>query len=320
MPGTHRFLCAPLGALARAMNERATTLPDFDELLSILVAADRKLDAQTHALQQTLRETQERLTETEQARAVAARERDEAQTVASEVAALKELVAAREEAQRAQHALVRQLKEDNEKLRESYSAAVRRAGDARALVNLAERGAPEESRRDRRISVVVGGNRKDMRFSDAELVYVFRENERLQKAGSDLVVQVEQQKNAHQKLRDTIAELMTQLQDNAKEREAHDEESSKKMDTLKKQLTMAQSESAQKDLQATTLQRELNKVLAEYQAVSVAHSYSNAELSRLRVTTRANKKADREKAGGGISGAVLGGVENLLHHRRAGTR
>lgn len=346
MESATRFSLAPLAAFARAMSSHAGgAIPDFDDLLATLMSADRELDAQTQQLEQALQETEERLEMSERARIIAERERDDTQAAASEVAALKELVVAREDAQRAQDALVRQLKEDNEKLRKSYVAAVRRAEDARTAVQLADysssnlapasafaavaaspakgssrssaktaTGTPR-STRDRRVSVIVGGNRKDMRFSDAELVHVFQENERLERAGSKLIARVEQQKDAHEKLRDTIAELMTQLQDGAKEREAQDELAHKKIAALQRELSITQTESTKKDVQTSYLQRQLNKVLAEYEAVSVAHSYSNAELSRLRITTRANKKGDRER-GGGISGAVLGGVENLLHHRK----
>ncbi len=230
---------------------------------------------------------------------------------------MKKLVAARENAHRAQESLVKQLKADNEKLRQSYAAAVRRAGDAAAIVSLADNEKTLNSNKDRRVSVLVGGCRKDMRFSDAELVHVFEENERLDVAGRQLIAQLAQQKDAHEKLRDTVAELMTQLQEGTREREQRDAEALKSMAALKRELCAANAESAKKDVVTSNLQRQLNKVQAEFHAISVAHSYSNAELSKLRVTTRANKKTDRDRhVPGGFSGAVLGGVENLLHHRR----
>lgn len=316
---SHRFSMAPLAALAREMSTpHGKPAPNFDELLATLFAADRQLDEETNQLRRSLEAARSQLAVAEKARAVAERERDEAHALNAEAHGLQQLVEARENAHDAQGRLVRQLKEDNHKLRDSYEAAMRRAGDSPAFRALANAEAAEAGRGgDRRVSVTVGGSRRDMRFSDAELVHVFKENERLEQAGQTLIAQVEMQKDAHEKLRDTVSELMAQLQDASVERETRDQETRTEVAALKRQLAKVNAECAQKDVAGSNLQRQLNKVQAEFHAISVAHSYSSAELSKLRVAVRANKKTDRERyVNGGFSGAVLGGVENLLHHRR----
>lgn len=315
---TQRFSIAPLAELARAISTRDA--PNFDQLLATLQKADRELDGETRALRRNLATTRRELVTANEAREKAEKERDDALSNAEQVNSLKELVTAREAAYNAQLVLVKQLQKDNAMLKASYEAARRRAEDAHAVRGLAQHIDDDSAFQDadeRVVSVSVKGAAKNMRFSNAELVQVFQENERLQRAGSDLITTVAHQKDAHERLRCTVTQLMTQLEVGAKERDKRENEWKQKVQALEKDLLKLNEHQGNKDAQINKLQRQLNKVLAEYQAVSVAHSYSNAELSKLRVHTRA-KKADRYDRSnqGGFATSVLGGVENLLHHRR----
>lgn len=98
------------------------------------------------------------------------------------------------------------------------------------------------------------------------------------------------QQDAHAKLRATVQELteeLTRIDPNALadvarlRREAG--ETQVKMDILDETVK-------QKDEEIQSLKRQLTKVVAEYDAVSVAHSYSNAELSKIRANDRRREK------------------------------
>lgn len=275
-------------------------VPDIPALLASIEKADRDLAVQTTALKNQLSQAENRARNAElrHAKLVA-----ELESTAKEVTALKELVNAREDAHRAQDKLVQQLKLDNASLRQSYMAAAARSArddpDNEYTVNR------------RHVSVTIGGNRRDMSFSDAELAKLFVENQRLENVGVELVKQVETQKTAHHNLTTTVNELMTQLQEENKEKEQR-EITLKSMRNVIKSL---ESSCGMKDGKLAELQRALNKLQAEYNAVSVAHSYSNAELVKLKMKIgKKNELVARDPRG--RTGGVLGGVENLLHRRK----
>ena len=295
MQVTERLSFAPLVAIAREMSSRENT-SDISTLLATLEAADRELARETTTLKTNLRNAENRAKVAESRHANLLRELE---ATAKEVSALKELVSARELAHRAQDKLVVQLKQDNLALRKSYEAAVNRTQSEFTL-------------NERRISVTVNGNTRNMSFSDKELADMFVENERLENVGKHLVKQVETQKIAHLKLRNTVAELMTQLEDGAKENDANVNQ----VQNLKVMVGRLEKCCVEKEEKAEELQRKLNKLQAEYQAVSAANSYNNAELVKMKIKFGSGKRNDpgaRSRSGGG----VLGGVENLLHRRNA---
>ncbi len=290
MDVSDRISFAPLVALAREMSRREQ-IQDVPALLATLEAADRELARETASLRNQLHNAE--------SRAVAAETRHtnlvrELEATAKEISALKELVGAREAAHRAQDKLVAQLKHDNATLRQSYAAAVGRMEEPYV-------------RTERRISVTVGGNRRDMQFSDKELADMFVENERLERVGKELVRQVETQKVAHRKLRDTVSELMTQLEQGGKERERREGE----VKNLEVIVGRLEKNCAEKDERVDELQRKLNKLQAEYEAVNAANTYNNAEVVKLKMKLGAKRNEGRQRNAGG----VLGGVENLLHRR-----
>ncbi|PXF45180.1 hypothetical protein BWQ96_05081 [Gracilariopsis chorda] len=134
-------------------------------------------------------------------------------------------------------------------------------------------------------------------------------------AADQLISTLAAQKVAHERLRNTVVQLTSELESVAQ---------NKKNDTqlLSEKLSTTHSKLAEKDSQIADLKKQLNKVLAEYQAISVAHSYSNAELSRIRANNRAktkdrqfNDRHDRHDRYDRPHG-LINGAENRLHHRK----
>lgn len=285
--------CPQLESVLNSMNSP-------EELFATLLQADRQLRAQLDSAEQRAHDAEQ---DSQNVRHNLAQ-------VTREVQALQDLCVAREKALYAKDHLIDQLKAENEAIRQSYVAALKRNGDDyKTLRKFAETG---KSNNDRRISVTIGGNRQDMRFSDAELAHVFKENERLEAAGAELIRQVEAQKDAHAKLRDTVGELMQQLEENSKDREV----SEKRTVNLEKKVTSLQKEISDKENLTAELQRKLNKVQAEWEAASMAHSYSSAEVRKLKMKMKSGKGQKSKPSRPSVGGSVLGGVENLLHRSR----
>lgn len=134
----------------------------------------------------------------------------------------------------------------------------------------------------------------------------------------ELMRTVALQQDAHEKLRTTVLELTEELnridpnvlsevgkyKHQLKSAEAKLEESSEKI--------------SKKDQEILDLRRQLTKVIAEYEAISVAHSYSNAELSKIRANNREKTKNERQVHEHRLyprGHLVLEGVENR-HHRK----
>lgn len=143
------------------------------------------------------------------------------------------------------------------------------------------------------------------------------------------------QQEAHDQLRATVRELTTELERVDPSLLADAQATRERLSRTEHHLAECLKQGVEKDARIFDLQRELKKVLAEYEAVSIAHSYSNAELSKIRANYRERvKKQDRQQlqTGGGAAAAraqgdrgghrgkqgkpVLDGVENLLHHRK----
>lgn len=98
------------------------------------------------------------------------------------------------------------------------------------------------------------------------------------------------QQDAHARLRATVHELTAEL-------ERIDPRSLADMTQLRSEIVKLEGEvkemdrrTKKKDSQILDLRRQLTKVSAEYEAISVAHSYSNAELSRIRANSRGRHK------------------------------
>lgn len=134
-------------------------------------------------------------------------------------------------------------------------------------------------------------------------------------AADELISTLAAQKVAHEKLRNTVVQLTAELEAVAHTKTTHTQH-------LSEQLSTAQAKLAERDSQIADLKKQLNKVLAEYQAISVAHSYSNAELSRIRANNRAktkdrqlNDRHDRHDRHDRPHG-LINGAENRMHHRK----
>lgn len=126
------------------------------------------------------------------------------------------------------------------------------------------------------------------------------------------------QQDAHEKLRATVLELTEELN-------RIDPNVLNDVGKYKQQLQTAESKLeefakkiASKDQEILDLRRQLTKVIAEYEAISVAHSYSNAELSKIRANNREKTKNERQAHEHRLyprGHLVLEGVENR-HHRK----
>lgn len=154
-----------------------------------------------------------------------------------------------------------------------------------------------------------------------ELESIRKENKRFNVAGKELMRTLMLQQEAHDRLRSTVVELTKELEriepekmETAKKCREDLEEAQDTLMSAERELLKAKSELKEKSKEISNLKKQLKKVLAEYEAVSIAHSYSNAELSKIRAKTRQDRQThDRPPLRGN---AVNHGVENLLHHRR----
>lgn len=143
----------------------------------------------------------------------------------------------------------------------------------------------------------------------------------LGEAGEELERALALQQEAHDTLRSTVVEL-------TKELERIDPDKVGRVDVIREQLLQAEDQLSkaeldldEKDVEISELKKQLKKVLAEYEAVSIAHSYSNAELSKIRATNRAKGKdrpADRHEKHDRIDRphALANGLENRMYHRK----
>lgn len=137
-------------------------------------------------------------------------------------------------------------------------------------------------------------------------------------AGEELLKTLKIQQEAHDKLRATVFELTKELERISPEKISEARQYRQRMEVAEKELGKLKSQFADKDKAVGDLQKQLNKVVAEYEAVSVMHSYSNAELSKIRANNREKAKLERQPSDRqhALGNAVLDGVENLLHHRK----
>lgn len=128
------------------------------------------------------------------------------------------------------------------------------------------------------------------------------------------------QQDAHEQLRATVVELTAELARIDPALLADASRSHQRAQETQQKLDDAFAELKRKDDEIVDLRRQLTKVIAEYEAVSVAHSYSNAELSKIRANNRERTKHDQRQGGEGRSYAralnVLETIENNKHHRR----
>lgn len=124
---------------------------------------------------------------------------------------------------------------------------------------------------------------------------VRRENEKLDMAGAELLQTLALQQEAHERLRSTVLELTKELERIEPGSVQEIKKCKEDLEKAERDLNGANSMLKEKNSEIADLRRELKKVLAEYEAVSIAHSYSNAELSKIRATNRAKTKLDRQK-------------------------
>lgn len=132
-------------------------------------------------------------------------------------------------------------------------------------------------------------------FTTIEVPDIFKENEKMQSAGTAITQTIHEQRRIHEQLRQTIGNVVAELK--ARPTNAH-------VDKLTEQLRLITDENK-------ALKREINKLTAEYNAISVAHSYSNAELSRLRSRQDSTAKPHSTSR----LGNVLGSIENMVGNR-----
>lgn len=132
-----------------------------------------------------------------------------------------------------------------------------------------------------------------------------KENDLFNEAGVELMQTLALQKEAHDRLRTTVLELTQELERIKPEKLEGMKKSQEQLEAAEIHLDKVKAELNQKNLEIEDLKKQLKKVIAEYEAVSIAHSYSNAELSKIRATNRAKTKHDRH---------VKDGTENVHHH------
>lgn len=215
--------------------------------------------------------------------------------------ALLDLLLAREDAFRHQSALVDRLKEHNSQLREAYQ-------------KLSNRIKASSSNNEDENTTKVSDNPS---CNAGRTTGTFRQScgtDSCDAAAAELLKTIAIQQRAHEKLRTTVAELTKELEriDPRKVRET--ERLEENLRVTEQRLSETEVEMREKDTEIVELKKQLKKVLAEYEAVSVAHSYSNAELSKIRANGRGKGKHDRQT--GDRLHAFGTGVENLLHSRK----
>lgn len=154
---------------------------------------------------------------------------------------------------------------------------------------------------------------RDSLLSDDHERLVHEEELKLGAAGIQLMKTLQMQQEAHERLRSTVVELTKELERIGPDVAGDVQKSQEQLRDMEKSYGQLQTELENRDAKVSELKKQLNKVVAEYEAISVAHSYSNAELSKIRATNRSKTKIDRPH---GHSNGVLEGVENLLHHRK----
>lgn len=149
-------------------------------------------------------------------------------------------------------------------------------------------------------------NTMDRRSTTIDREQVADENFRLNQAGQELMRTLTLQKQAHERLRATVVELTQELERLEPDKVEEMKKTREQLEAAEVSLEKANAELKQKNVEIDDLKKQLKKVLAEYEAVSIAHSYSNAELSKIRATNRAKVKYDRHP----------NVVENMHHHHR----
>lgn len=142
---------------------------------------------------------------------------------------------------------------------------------------------------------------------------VKRENERLNLAGTELMKTLALQQTAHENLRATVLELTKELEriepEGLKEMKSWKDQ----LDKAKKDIVAMEEKLERRDKTISALNREIKKVTAEYKAVSIAHSYSNAELSKIRARDKKISKLERQRIEGQ---SRHGGGSDRHHHWR----
>ncbi|CAN8064336.1 unnamed protein product [Agarophyton chilense] len=138
-------------------------------------------------------------------------------------------------------------------------------------------------------------------------------------AADELIATLAAQKVAHERLRNTVLELTKELEQGVEKRQQDANKVQLKFESVEHKLKVAQNAVKEKDLEISDLKKQNTKVLAEYEAISVAHSYSNAELSRIRANNRAKTKerqlVDRHDRNDRPH-ALTNASENRLNHRK----
>lgn len=158
----------------------------------------------------------------------------------------------------------------------------------------------------------------DATVSDFDFRYREKVPSRKSGLSNELIRQMAVQQGAHEKLRTTVLELTAELgridpdlmANVAKYRQQAEDAEGKLLGVMKKVKS--------KNNEILDLRRQLTKVIAEYEAISVAHSYSNAELSKIRATTREKNKHERQVNDGRLYGrahTVMDNIDNR-HHRK----
>ncbi|KAI0564535.1 hypothetical protein FGB62_25g523 [Gracilaria domingensis] len=266
---------------------------------------------------------------------------------------LVQLLLARERAYRNQHALVQRLKLDNTELRSSYDNLWSRYQNLHQKDSQGDNNIEHLSVRlqnaGRQAFDVATHVEKRLQIT-AQNINSFRQSVKLRPkvsqdakqpiideyeqdsdnetelnvtacaaAADELIATLAAQKVAHDRLKSTVMELTKQLEQGVEKRQQETDEVNKKLDDAENKLKRAQNDIKRKDSEISDLKKQLTKVLAEYEAISVAHSYSNAELSRIRATNRAktkerqlldrNDRHDRPHA-------LMNASENRIHHRK----
>lgn len=127
------------------------------------------------------------------------------------------------------------------------------------------------------------------------------------------------QQDAHEKLRATVLELTAELNRIDPKLLNDANQCKQQLQTVEGKLDESTKKLKKRDAEILDLRRQLTKVIAEYEAISVAHSYSNAELSKIRATNREKTRHDRQAKEDYRAyprgHLVLEGVENR-HHRK----
>lgn len=127
------------------------------------------------------------------------------------------------------------------------------------------------------------------------------------------------QQQAHEKLRQTVLELTTELgRIDPQSMQTDLTKYKTQIRTCEHKLEQVTSKLKSKNNEILDLRRQLTKVIAEYEAISVAHSYSNAELSKIRATNREKTKLERQLSDARVyarAPTVLDGNDTRNHRK-----